>query len=261
MGTPAEKWEALDQLAGFQNELATMRKVLEEVKYELLTVKKENEEQKRRILELEDRVDYQDNQSRRDNLVIRGIPESKGETREECAEEIVRLGQQIGVELARSDFTRAHRVPCKTGPRPIIAKFTSSRKREEMLKEKKYLRGTDIFVMEDFSQRVAEQRKVLYDEAKKKWTKGEWACVRFNKLYTNNGVFKWNAMEGHLVQVGEQSLRDNTEVKEEDLKMVLKKLDNIGMDLTGMRKDVGNMKVKLDEETFGKKTKEKTYGN
>ena len=82
MGTPAEKWEALDQLAGFQNELAAMRKVLEEVKYELLTVKKENEEQKRRILELEDRVDYQENQSRRDNLVIRGIPESKGETRE-----------------------------------------------------------------------------------------------------------------------------------------------------------------------------------
>ena len=99
-----------EDLAVLQREFGAMRKVIEELRTELKTVREENNEQKKRIVELEDRVDYMDNQSRRENLVIRGIPEEKGETKEMCEEEVIKLAEQIGVELTKSDFSRAH--PC-----------------------------------------------------------------------------------------------------------------------------------------------------
>ena len=224
METVLENRGILEQLALMKKEMVLMRRTMEEMNVELKAVKKENEEQKKTIVLLEDRVEYLDNQSRRDNLVIRGIPEMKGETKEECEEEVIKLGQQIGVKLSRADFTRAHRVQSKTdGPRPIVAKFTSCRKREEMLKEKKHLRGTNYFVMEDFSKRVIEERKILYEEARKKRTDGENAHVRFNRLYTSKGVFRWDGMKG-LVQVGGQQAKEET-MSDEDLKIILDKLN------------------------------------
>lgn len=270
METVVVKREEPDQFTGFQNQLMAMRQAMDELRGELRDVKKENEEYKRRIVELEDRVDFLDNQSRRENLVIRGIPEKKGETSEECEQEVIKLGQQIGVELCNSDFARAKRVPCKNGPRPIIAKFTSSPKREQMLKEKKYLRGTNISVMEDFSKRTIEERKALFGEARKKWNRGEGAYVRFNKLYTNNAVFRWDVREGQMVQIGGQLVRDNktdaTEVSEEDVQLLLKKLEVIDgiMQMCIKKEGMAEGSFQRPEEgtTYGQvKKKEKTYGN
>ena len=68
------------------------------------------EEVERRLVTLEDRVDYLENQSRRNNIVIYGVPEEGRESWEDSEDIVRRVVYQIGIELEYRDIERAHRV-------------------------------------------------------------------------------------------------------------------------------------------------------
>ena len=65
---------------------------------------------------------------------------------------------------------RAHRVgrrsSAESKPRKIVACFLNYKDRESMLKVKKKLRGTNVFVNEDYSDRVIKKRMDLMRELK-----------------------------------------------------------------------------------------------
>ena len=156
-------------------------------------------------------------------------------------------------------------MPSKTFPRPIVAKFTSRDKKDEMMKEKKYLRGTDIYVLEDFSKRVIDERKALFEEARRKRANGESAFVRFNRLYTNKAMFKWDAREKLLVQMGGQIMK---KTEEDEVELVLKKLELLD-DIDDIEESLANMKKVAEylQRPYEKNTdlcsrnKEKAFGN
>ena len=56
------------------------------------------EEVERRLGTLEDRVDYLENQSRRNNIVIYGVPEEGRESWEDSEDIVRRVVYQIGIE-------------------------------------------------------------------------------------------------------------------------------------------------------------------
>ena len=121
--------------------------------------------QRKMIETQEEKVDYLENQSRRDNLVFTGIKEKSGETWDDCIDEVVKVAEQIGVVLKKEDIVRAHRVNRKKKtPRNIVAKFTSWRKKEEMLKNKRHLKGSSYYIFEDFSVNTTMERQVLLEE-------------------------------------------------------------------------------------------------
>ena len=65
-----------------------------------------------------------------------------------------------------TDFVieRAHRVGrprSDSKPRKIVARFLNYTDREAVFKAKKKLRGTDMFVNQDYSDRVIKKRKEL----------------------------------------------------------------------------------------------------
>lgn len=194
----------LDALDGIQKELVIMRKAMEDLgvmKEEINLLKKENESQRKRIAELEENQDYMENQSKRENLLFGGIKEREDETWEDCVQEVIKLGEKIGVTLSRQDIIRAHRLPGKKSPRMIVAKFQSWPKREELLKNKSKLKDTDLWIMEHFSRKVIAQRRVLFEEAKLMERNGEEAYVRFNRLHTANGIYRWDLEEQMMVLV------------------------------------------------------------
>ncbi|PSN46474.1 hypothetical protein C0J52_06876, partial [Blattella germanica] len=66
------------------------------------------EEVERKLDTLTNTVDYLENQSRRNNIVIYGVPEEGRETWEESEEIVRRVVYQIGVDLEYRDIERAH---------------------------------------------------------------------------------------------------------------------------------------------------------
>lgn len=206
--------EELKEIQKLKESFHEFRKVTEEIKKlkdewvkEKEVWHKERIELKNVIKELDSKMAYLENQSRRDNIVIRGVAGQRGESWNDCSLKVVEIARKIGVQLSEDNVIRAHRTGRGAHPRPIVAKLSSWKLKEEFMKNKRRLKGTDVFVMEDFAQRTIDERRKLFEEAKKRRDQGEEAFVKFDKLILEDGVFKWDWEKDQLYKIQERSGR------------------------------------------------------
>ncbi|KAJ4929920.1 hypothetical protein JOQ06_018940 [Pogonophryne albipinna] len=101
-----------------------------------------------------DKMEYAEGQSRRSNVVLDGIGVEPGETwaqTEEKVKDILvdKLKFQRGIEIER-----AHRTgkPAANNTRPIVVKFLRFKDRSAVLERAKHLRGTNIYINEDYTE-------------------------------------------------------------------------------------------------------------
>ena len=125
------------------------------------------------VEDMADHASYLENQSRRNNVKIIGVPESSSERTWEDTEKKVKV--LIKSELKIEDnieIERAHRVgkyqsrgrrredggyePPK--PRPIVAKISSWKVKESIVKKARAVRPQSIKFVDDFSQRTLAKR-------------------------------------------------------------------------------------------------------
>ena len=101
---------------------------------------------------------------RRQCLRVFGVTEEVGEDTDIICMEV---GKRIGVNVEVSDIDRSHRIGKKDvgKPRPIIIKFLSYRKRNEMFRNKRQLKGSGITIRED----LTKQRHLLLKECIQKY--------------------------------------------------------------------------------------------
>ena len=119
---------------------------------------------------LQDKVEYLENQSRRNNVRIIGVEEGDDETwdkSEEVVKELVKKKLELSDDL---QIERAHRVGRKRnheetrpdgstyGPRPIVAKFLSWKQREKVLSSARQKRPEGVSFFPDLSQRTLQRR-------------------------------------------------------------------------------------------------------
>ena len=135
-----------------------------------------------KISELEDR-------SRRNNLWLSGFTEKDegAETWEE-SDNLIRDIIKRNLEMWRKDITidRAHRTGSKINSkkRAIIAKFLNYKENDAVLNQyrPKQLWKDNIYVNEDYSERRADLRKQLFEQAKEIRQLGKSAKVVYKKL-------------------------------------------------------------------------------
>lgn len=155
--------------------------------------------------DLVDVVDDINNRMRRNNLIVKGLPETDKEDYEET-EKIVKEFFSAHLELQVGDIERAHRVG-KRRPhfdRPIIIKFLNFKSKTEVLRNAPKLKNLDfpkVWIDEDFSPKVQMARKRLRDFAKLKRKGSERYSVRFNCLYIWGRVFRYNFVTDSVVEV------------------------------------------------------------
>ena len=105
-----------------------------------------------------------ENRSRRNNLIFHGIaPVKENETWDDC-ESLLKnnISEKMGLDGQNISIDRAHRLKSSSGrPAPIIARFTTFKDKERVMKERRKLKGSDVFINEDFSLNVRETRKQL----------------------------------------------------------------------------------------------------
>ena len=144
-------------------------------------------EVKIQIEELENKLDDLENRSRRNNLCFEGIPESLNETWLDTENKIKDVISSHMPEVG-TDFIieRAHRVgrprSSDSRPRKVIARFLNYKDREAVFKAKKKLHGTNMFVNEDYSDRVIKKRMELMPKLREARRKNQRAFLRFDKL-------------------------------------------------------------------------------
>jgi hypothetical protein len=119
-----------------------------------------------KVEQLERKTDDLEGRSKRNNLIFYGVHRFQNETNDDCEGKIQDLltdKLDMGREI---EFDRVHRLSAKPDS-PIIVRCTSYKDKVRILKEKRKLKGSDIFIGEDFSLRVREIRRGLSPHLKK----------------------------------------------------------------------------------------------
>lgn len=164
-----------------------LKKHQEEKKNDQEIIKKLSEDlqsRKKIINELEERVNYQEDYSRRNNLQIIGLEERQGgETWEQTAVQVTKL-LESKLQLPNIQLERAHRVGRQEdhGRRPIIARFSSFVDREAVMRNTTKLRGTRIYINEDLCPASQSIRKAKLPQLKQARSEGKVAYFRHTRL-------------------------------------------------------------------------------
>lgn len=171
-----EVLERQDGHSSLLQELLGFRERVEGLELRVASLEKENSSLSRKI-------DYLENQSRRNNLLVFGLEELRGETWADSERLVHDVAEQVGVKLDEYDVERAHRVGRRPGKRPIVVKLASFKKRDELLHgAAQKLRDAPIRVAEDFSAPVRHTRQLLSHYLQDARKKGHRASLRFDKL-------------------------------------------------------------------------------
>ena len=113
------------------------------------TVSKVNE----RIEELENKIDCQEQYSRRNCILINGIAENKEENTDQQAIDFI--NENLDIKIDEIDIDRFHRIgrynKTRKKTRPIIVKFVRYNVRGGMFREKQKLKGTGKTITESLT--------------------------------------------------------------------------------------------------------------
>jgi hypothetical protein len=136
---------------------------------------------KENMRKLEDR-------NRRNNIRIDGVQENEKETWEQTEKKIqLILNEQL--KISNIIIERAHRIERRiitdkvmSKPRTIIIKLLNYKDKENILKHSKMLKGTGIFINEDFSYETNKIRRELIEKMKIARNAGKYAVIEYDKL-------------------------------------------------------------------------------
>ena len=125
-------------------------------------------------MELEDR-------SRRNNIRIDGIKEHNKESWEECERRVHSMLKER-LDIENVEIERAHRAGRKSRstPRTIVCKLLRFKDKRNILR--KLLKGTNIFINEDYCQETVEYRKELWEKAKVLRSQGKIAYLNYRNI-------------------------------------------------------------------------------
>ncbi|XP_072028002.1 uncharacterized protein [Amphiura filiformis] len=144
---------------------------IEDTKKEMATLRQELNQVRKEKTQLENRVEEAEQYSRRNCLLLHGVPEKPKEDTTAVAVEIIR--DKLDLDFEYYDFDRTHRLgkPNKTDqntsakprPRPIIMKFISYADRAQVYQTKRELKHSGMLITENLTAtrmnlyRVAQQ--------------------------------------------------------------------------------------------------------
>jgi hypothetical protein len=144
-------------------------------------------------------ADDLEGRSRRNNLLFYGLEKGEGETQQDLEDKLTDLFTDK-LELADDiEMDRVHRVSSKPNS-PVIARCTFYKDKVQILKAKKKLMGSNIFVGEDFSRGVREVRKKLSKFLKEKKDAGQRATMVFDHLLVEGEKLYLSEDEQSLVK-------------------------------------------------------------
>ena len=203
MNSKFDETEQRDKM--LSDQYASLQGGVNELMEEVRVLRKDNEDLKRknseltdRVSDLEGKVDDLEGRSKRSNLIFYGMPRDRNETNVDCEDNVRKLITDK-LELKKSiDFDRVHRISSKPDS-PIIACCSSYKDKVLILKAKRKLKDSNVFIGEDFSGRVREIRKKLSPHLKSAKRDGKRASMIFDHLIVD-GKRYFLGDQGNLVE-------------------------------------------------------------
>lgn len=139
------------------------------------------------LITTSDKTEHLEGQSRRHNIVVDGLKESARENVSESEEKVRKLFcENLQLDQRKIELEWAHRVGNQRAlsekPRPIVVRFLRLKDKLAVLDKAKNLKGTGIFINEDFPETIRQRRRELLPAMKAARERSDIAYLRYDKL-------------------------------------------------------------------------------
>lgn len=143
-----------------------------------------------KIVELENRIekqqetiDFMEKQARKRNIILFGVEETEQSYSGLVTLVLDTVTSNMGIICQQSEIEEVRRLGRKADrTRPIVITFTTLARKIDILKMKKSLEGSSMYVKEDFPPKVIEKRKSLQEELKREREAGKKVVLRYDKI-------------------------------------------------------------------------------
>ena len=165
--------------------------------------------------DMQDRV-FEIDKNRKNNLVFYGVkphlvvgnqtvvdPDDQDEC-EAIIKHLFSTQMQVTREIPLTKVVRLWNGPSFRGSKPILVCFHLYKDKEEILrKNASLLKGTNIYVTEDFSRKVRKHREELLKFARALRAKNESLrfSVQYDRLYVENDIYLYNEVEERVEKI------------------------------------------------------------
>lgn len=175
----------------FQAELEKTNIELKQIKEELKLKEgewaKEKSNLQGRILDLENRMEREDKNRRRNNIVLKEV-KLEGQNVKAEVEEFLRTELDTNVQIVE-----AYQIRNKV----VIAKVMDWTQKKKIMENKGKLRGTNMFIDNDLTQKEMDTQKKLRDIARHEREKGNTAKVGYQKIIINDKLYNWEEIKNY----------------------------------------------------------------
>lgn len=138
-----------------------------------------------KLADLEDR-------GRCSNLVLLGVPGSSNETEAELRKKELEELFFGKMNVPCTSVARIHRLGRKRANRPIILFLRDYNEKADMFRNAKRLKGTKVFIQNDYCQNTLFKRKMLWESGKPDKEAGCRVALINDKLRVNDDFFIWD---------------------------------------------------------------------
>lgn len=138
-------------------------------------------------IHLKQKIASQEEQLRRKNILIFGLPDKTEKSLEEVVLEF--FNGRLNIKITPSDLDNFYRIGVSNKIRPILVKFVREISAQQVLKSAKKLKGSGISIAQDLTQERRVERKILYDFLKVAKEKNFTAKIEKNKLIVNKDEY------------------------------------------------------------------------
>lgn len=149
---------------------------IEELKHKVDQLEEEN-------AALRERNEFLERNSRRNNIVVFGLGGQSVDLTVDYIRD--RLCELVGIEIQRVDINNFYRLG-KNLNSPIKIEFTSYLKKKELISNCKKLKGTEVKILQDLTERQRKDYRILKQNLVQERQKNKNCFIRGNKLVVNN---------------------------------------------------------------------------
>lgn len=189
--------EIMKALQNIQNELAQQKYDIKNMEENIKEAINKNIDEKFNRIEiktsmLENKIEQQqkqidifDSQLRKKNLLFFGVEEREGHYEDLVNLILDIINTKMEVQCQKWEIENVTRRGKKYGQiRPVVVTITTTSRKIELLRKKKILQNTNIYIKEDYSPAVLQKRKELQEECKREWESGKKVALRYDKIVT-----------------------------------------------------------------------------
>lgn len=210
-----------------------MNSKLDSIVTEMSKIKEENSKLKEIVIKQEEKINSLQREIRKKNIVIKGVEETENEIEKVTYDKVISIIQKIGITInPKEDIDVVKRIGKYKNERkrPILIKLTKESTKFMILKNAKNLKGTDIWIDEDYPKEVQEERRRLIPEMKEARNKGYSAQMKYNKLIINNEVYQaenLTEMEENKIKGSNNNQKRKVDVRSPESNTLVEQLKKI----------------------------------